>query len=61
MGMQQTKAARLDDDRERTLIGGALVEAAKGNPLMRAWVKAALDQHVTGEDDRGLLRAKGWL
>jgi hypothetical protein len=61
MSEEQGNAEPLGDDREKAIIGGALVEAAKGNPLMRTLVKALLHEHVTSEEERALLRAKGWF
>lgn len=61
MSEQHGKVERFDNDREKAIIGGALPKATEGKSLMRAWVKALLDEHVTGEEDRALLRAKGWL
>src|SRR6185312_12714005 len=60
MSEQQGKAGQFGGDQESALLGGALVEAARGNPLMRTLVKALLHEHVTGEDDRAFLKARGW-
>lgn len=61
MGKQKSKIASFDEHREKALIGEAFLRDAKRDPETWARLKALLEEHVTDERDRELLRARGWL